>query len=342
MNARPAGKPRLVIYGVGTYNRRVVQIAVQKGWPIVAAYNRAGAKVGQDLGRVAGLDRDLGVIIQDCDLADYGAVTADAAIVAITDRLKQNFAAYERLMNAGLNVICHGTESYYPFGTDEETARRIDALAKRNNVTFTGTGIWDMSRIWAGILVAGPCTEVKSLYHRSLTESGRAGKHLMKVVGIGLSQEEYHEKNVRNPGGVGGMYKTILHQVLDALGYSVTQVQERREPVLFDEPVYSKVLEQELAAGVCVGTRFIVEAGTAEGVTATAHIELRLFRPGDVEHMMWAVEGRPSARITVERDDSVHMSAASMFNRIPDVIAAPPGIQVVSKLGPMRHTALEW
>jgi hypothetical protein len=341
MITRPASKPRLVIYGVGTYNSRLVQIAAQKGWPIVAAYNRAGAKVGADLGRVAGLGRDLGVIIQNCELANYRDVQADVAIVAITDRLKQNFVAYERLMNAGLNVICHGTESYYPSGADEDTALRIDTLAKQNNVTFTGSGIWDMSRIWAGILLAGPCTQVKSLFHRSVTESGRAGKHLMKVVGVGLSQAEYYEKNVRNPGGVGGMYKTILHHVLDALGYTVTRVQERREPVLFDEAVYSKVLDQELPAGICVGTRFIVEAETAEGVTAAAHIELRVFRPGDVEHMMWAVEGKPSARITVERDDSVHMSAASLFNRIRDVIAAPPGIQVVSKLGPMRHTALE-
>jgi 4-hydroxy-tetrahydrodipicolinate reductase len=244
-------------------------------------------------------------------------------------------------LNAGLNVICHGTESYYPFGTDAETAEKIDALAKQNDVTFTGSGIWDMSRIWAGILITGACTQIKSLFHRSLTESGRAGKHLMKVVGIGMTQEDYYEKNVRNPGGVGGMYKTILHHVLDALGYTVTLVTERREPVLFDEPVYSKVLEQELAAGICVGTRFIVEAETAEGVTASSHIELRLFRAGDVEHMMWAVEGKPSARITVERDDSVHMSAASMFNRVRDVMAAPPGIQVVSKLGPLRHTALE-
>ena len=301
-------KPRLVIFGIGTYNSRVVQIADQKGWPIVAAYNRAGPKVGQDLGRVCGLARDLGVIIRDCDEASYEDIDADVAIVAITDRLSQNFVAYQRLMNAGLNVICHGTEAYYPFGTDAETAGKIDALAKKNNVTFTGSGIWDMSRIWAGILIAGPCTQIESLSHRSLTESGRAGKHLMKVVGIGLSQEEYLEKNVRNPGGVGGMYKTILHHVLDALGYTVTGVQERREPVLFEEPVYSKVLEQELAAGTCVGTRFIVEADTAEGVTASSHIELRLFRASDVEHTMWAVKGKPSARITVERDCLLYTS----------------------------------
>ena len=56
-------------------------------------------------------------------------------------------AAYERLMNAGINVICHGAESYFPWGADRQLAERIDAVARRNGVTFTGTGIWDFSRI---------------------------------------------------------------------------------------------------------------------------------------------------------------------------------------------------
>ena len=50
-------KPRIVIYGISQFGQYVARFAVQKGWPIVAAFNRAGAKVGQDLGRLAGLSR---------------------------------------------------------------------------------------------------------------------------------------------------------------------------------------------------------------------------------------------------------------------------------------------
>lgn len=38
-----------------------VRILVKKGLPIVAAVNRAGAKIGKDLGPLAGLSEDLGV-----------------------------------------------------------------------------------------------------------------------------------------------------------------------------------------------------------------------------------------------------------------------------------------
>jgi 4-hydroxy-tetrahydrodipicolinate reductase len=101
-------------------------------------------------------------------------------------------------------------------------------------------------------------------------------------------------------------------------------------------------LGRELESGLCAGMRSVITTTTEEGVTATVHSEARvLFREGECEHMMWAVDGKPSAKITVEREDSSHMTAASVFNRIRDVIAAPPGIQLVTQLGPMKHSALE-
>src|SRR3546814_1557093 len=79
--------------------------------------------------------------------------SADIAIVATTDRIAANFPAYERLLGAGLNVICHGGEAYFPAGADAAVADRIDVLARANGVTFTGTGIWDISRTWIALLL---------------------------------------------------------------------------------------------------------------------------------------------------------------------------------------------
>ena len=312
------------------------RILIAKGWPIVAALNRAGPKIGQDLGRLAGLDRDLGVRVQDCDTADLASLGADVAIVALTDRLKQNWPAYERLMGAGINVVCHGSESYFPQGADPALAEAIDALARRNGVTFTGTGIWDFSRIWAGILIAGPATEIRSLFHRSMTDAEAANERLMRVCGVDMSQEEFARTMTNDPGPIGGLYKGIPHHVMHALGYRVTAVTERREPVLSDRPVRCRILGRDLPPGRTLGVRIIARADSAEGVFAEAHIELRILPEGETEHMMWAVDGRPASRIRVDRSDAVHTSAACLVNRIPDVIAAPPGIRLVSQLGPLR------
>lgn len=331
--------PRIIIYGTGQFGQFVTRLADSKGWPIVAAFNRAGDKVGKDLGRLSGLDKDLGVLVQDCDQADYSSMDADVGIVTISDRLSQDFPAFKRLLSAGINVISHAAEAYYPYGIDRHLADEIDTLAKRHDVTFTGTGIWDMSRIWAGMLVAGPCTEIHGFYHHSITDLERVGKSLMLRGGVSLTQDQFAEA-IKGADAAGGLYKTIPEHVLTALGYTVTGSDESVEPVLFDEPVYCRTLERELSPGIVCGTRIIAHVETREGVNAEARIELRLFKDGETEHMLWKVHGKPSSSVRIERDDSAHATAASLFNRIPDVIAAPPGIQLISQLGPLKPSAL--
>lgn len=341
MKIATTDKPRLVLYGIGQYGQHIARFAAQKGWPIVAAYNRAGDKVGQDLGRVAGLDRDLGVIIQDCDTARYDGLAADVGIVTQTNLLKLNALAHQRLLGAGLNVMCHGSESYYPHGNDAEAAEQLDALAKARGVSFCGGGIWDMSRISSGLLVAGPCTEIRSLFHSSITDANHqvVSWQQAQQVGCGFSVAQFDQLGLRN-SPIARSYKTIPEQVLSALGYTVSESSARCEPVTYDEPVYSAIKGGVLEAGLCAGTCIIIDVATREGVNAHAEIDLRLFRPGEVEHMFWEVDGVPRSRVRVERDDSAHATASNLFNRIRDVIAAPPGVVLVSQLGRMQHTAL--
>lgn len=333
-------KPRIAVYGVGQFGQYVTRFAVQKGWTVVAAYNRAGAKVGQDLGQVAGLGRDLGIVVQDCDTANYD-IAADIGVVTMTNHLKENLPAYKRLMNAGLNVICHGTESYYPWGCDKALAEEIDALAKSNNVTFTGSGIWDMSRIWAGLLMLGPCTEIKSLFHRSITDgTGQANKEQLAYIGVNFTIQEFLDKGL-NRSPMLTAYKTIPEHVLAGAGYTITETRAFVEPVVFDVDLDSAFMECVIPAGRVVGTRIIGEIETKEGVTARSEIELRLFKEGEIEHMFWSVDGLPRTSVRTERKDSAHATAANLFNRIPDVIAAPPGIVLISQMGPLKNSALQ-
>jgi hypothetical protein len=191
-----------------------VRILHNKGWPIVAAVNRAGPKIGQDLGHLAGLEKDLGVIIQDCETTEYNTLGADIALVVQTERLALNMVAYQSLLGAGINVICHGSESYFPQGADPQLAEKIDILAKEGGVTFTGTGIWDFSRIWPGVLIAGPCSELVSLVHHSLTNAELANERIMRAYGVDMSQEEFAAKVINVPGQLGELYKGIPSHVM--------------------------------------------------------------------------------------------------------------------------------
>jgi hypothetical protein len=325
-------KPQVAIYGAGQYALESVRIMYRKGWDIVAAYNRAGEKIGRDIGELAGIE-PLGVLVEDCEDADYGSSGANIAIHSVADRLDYNWPGHQRLLGAGINVICHGGESNFPWGSRPELAGRLDELAKAHGVTFTGTGIWDYSRIWSGLLAAGSASELTGLIHRTLTNGEAAGLELLKVCGGTLTLEEFSELN---EGLLAGIYKTVPHQVLWALGLEVTDVSEEREPILDSEPVFSNALGANIEPGICLGTRITTRVRTREGINATSINELRVLKPGEKEHMVWEVQGRPETVIRVDRTDSMHSSAACMVNRVPDVLNAEPGIQVISQLGPIR------
>ncbi|MGD9661438.1 MAG: hypothetical protein AB7U63_09200 [Porticoccaceae bacterium] len=332
---------RIVIYGTGQYGCYITRLALQKGWSIVAAFNRAGDKVGQDLGLLAGLDNKLGVIVEDCDTASFDNLEADIGIVTLTNQLSVNFIAHERLLKAGMNVLCHGSESYYPYGCDPVIAEQIDNLAKQNNVTFSGGGIWDMSRIWSGILLLGPCTGIRSIFHSGITDvHGQAATiERAEEVGIGLSVDEYMARGLNN-APLANSYKTIPEHVLAAVGYTISSTSVEIEPVVYDEAMPNPWTGGTIAAGVCIGTRIIGKIDTLEGVTATVEIELRVFKKDEVEHVFWSVDGEPRNEIRINRKDTAHTTAGSLFNRIPNVVAAKPGIVLISQMGPLTTSAI--
>jgi len=343
MADRPA-PPRIVIYGIGQFGAMIARLAVAKGWPIVAAFNRSGPKVGLDLGRVIGMDHDLGVTVQDSDSGDCSALDADLGVVTHRDLLSANMDAYRRLMGAGLNIACHGVQSYLPQSNDPAAAAEIEALALANGVTFTGCGIWDMSRIWSGILTAGPCTELKSIHISSLTDPQGQTTSIEQIRQYCISDTvETFKANGIATNAAALAKKTIPEMVLRALGYTIVESTAVIEPVIYDVPVATRYDPSGFfAPGLVAGVRFRCTTTTREGVTGTGLVDQRLFLPGDVEHMYWEVEGTPRSRTRVERLDSAHASAGNLFNRIPDIIAARPGIVPVYELGPLRPTARLW
>jgi 2,4-diaminopentanoate dehydrogenase len=337
-----AARPRVVICGAGYYGGFVAQALEDSGYELVGAYNRAGPKIGQDIGRVTWRNRDFGVFVEDIATADLKKVKADVAICTQSDDLCKDMPSYTRLMEAGINIISLAMEAYYPFGSDPERAAEIDAIARRNKVTFTGSGIHDMSRIWSGIIACGQCTQLESIYHESLTDAADqvlperlAGGMTM----LGTTVEEYLAKGVHK-ARLWPVYTVTLEHVLTALGYTVVEKGCRVEPIVWDEPLENERLNLVVPAGRVLGTRTIGFVKTREGVTGNVKTEARICRKGEVDHMLWRIEGKPCSEVIVKRRNADYTNAACLVGRVKDVMAATPGIVPVSQYGPLQGPEL--
>ena len=344
MITRSNFKPRLIIHGCGNVGQRQARYCDKKGWKIVAAYNRAGDKVGKDLGQLAGLGKNIGVVVEDAEKMKLTRGVADIAIIATTggDFLEESYPIYEKYLRAGINVLCHGSQPHNPFFDNPEVARKIEHLARANQVTFSGTSIWDATRIWPGILAAGSCLEIESVVHSATAEPGLQNPAYEAATGIGMSVTDFTAKYANTPHPL----EVFLHgppvMVLQNLGCTISKVTKRSEPIVLEKPRYSPHSNIEYPAGVIGGIRVIADVDTEEGIRGCARVEYRLFEPGEIERMHWKINGMPGLEISVTREDSANLSSVSLFNRIPDVIAARPGIvEIFSKeMGPLSSTAL--
>ena len=107
-----------------------------------------------------------------------------------------------------------------------------------------------------------------------------------------------------------------------------------------DRPAACPSLGGDIAPGLCAGLRTVIRVTTAEGPVALAEIELRLTAADEGEWMSWRVDGAPPVEMRLEGLDTGHATASSVVNRIPDVLAAPPGLVTCDRLAPMAFCPL--
>lgn len=331
MKQRTPAPKGILIYGTGGVGLSITRMLVAKGWPIVAAVNRAGPKIGQDLGTLAGLAQPIGVKVRDADKVDLASFGADVAVVAVSDFLVDNMAHHHRLLEAGINVACLGGESSYPVAADKGMAAELDTLAKSHGVTFTGCGLWDAYRIWTLDVLTGPCTALRRIHHRSVTNVARFGPEVMSLAKIGSDPADVTGSRSESQAPI---YRTLMHQAVESLGLRVESVEWSHEAITFDQPVEAPNLGI-VKPGTCVGTRSIIDITTSEGTTARADIDLRLTLPDEGEWMSWSIDGDPSVEMKLNGIDTGHATSSSVVNRLPDIVAAPPGLTTVDQMAPM-------
>lgn len=88
-----------------------------------------------------------------------------------------------------------------------------------------------------------------------------------------------------------------------------------------------------------VGTVDRTLPSTREGPAFEFTMEGRVYRPGETDSNTWQVRGEPDLEVTCREANYRFTTCSTLVNRIPDVLAAPPGPCSLDRLGPAiyRH-----
>ncbi|WP_236795219.1 hypothetical protein [Amycolatopsis sp. GM8] len=312
----------------------------------VRCYSRK--KAGRDVGELLGLDR-IGVTITD-DPDEALAARCDCVLYCARDT-GDNSTDDEilHLLASGANVITPIPYHNAALWREPEFTVRLGQACTEGGSTFHSTGMSpDLVSERLALALTGMTADLRSLTIRENWPAHGLGPVLLEAVGLGLPVAEAQRK--RLPATMSkNVLRSVGRSIEHALGVTFDRVEETHE--FLPAPVDTRAGRVSIAAGTVGRIRHRFR-GWESAELPLFTLELNWFigpenlpdgvNPG--EYWIVEIEGRPSARMTIdlraslENDDrffrvgarrtdpGYHGTIAACLQALPHVIAAPPGI----------------
>jgi len=331
---------RAALYGIGAVGSLIAKFLLEKeGIEIVGAVDIAKDKVGKDLGAVLDLGRNLAIVVSDDVDATLSKAKADIAIHATSSYLRDTYPQIASIVKNGVNVISTCEELSYPSFSEPSLAEKLDALAKKHDVTVLGTGInpgFLMDTLV--VTLTAVCQKIDKIEAVRVMNAGTRRLPFQKKVGAGLTVEEFKLKiESKQITGHVGLEQSIA-MIADALAWKLDKIKaEPVEPVITKKPVKSKNIKVD--AGKVAGLKQKAK-GVMKGKEVIT-LDFQAYIGAEEEYDSITIEGIPSIKQKIQ--PCVHGdigTVAMIANSIPKVINAPAGLFTMKDL-PVPSAAVE-
>jgi 4-hydroxy-tetrahydrodipicolinate reductase len=325
-------KIKVISYGVGVVGGYIVKFLLEKqGVDIVGAVDVAKDKIGKDLGDVLGLEKKVGVKISNSMKSVLPETKADIAVHATSSYLKDTYPQIASIVERGVNVISTCEELSYPYVSEPKLAEKLDALAKKHDVTVLGTGInpgFLMDTLV--ITLTAPCEKIEKVEATRVMNAATRRLPFQKKIGAGLTPEEFRRKiEKKEITGHVGLEQSIA-MIADALAWKLDKIiVEPVHAVIAENPVGSKDIK--VNSGKVAGLK-----QKARGVMKDREVivlDFQAYIGADEEYDTITIKGVPNIKQKIQ--PCVHGdvgTVAMIVNAIPKVINAPAGLFTMKDL----------
>ena len=345
-------KVKVVQYGVGKMSLYTMRYVYEKGGEIVGAIDVNPNVIGKDIGEILGTENK-GVVVTSAENAKemLQQVKPDIAIVTTMSLISDVETALTLCAELGINAITTCEEAFYPENSNPTVTNKIDALAKQNNCTITGSGYQDI--YWGQLIssIAGSTQKITKIKGSSSYNVEEYGIALAKAHGAGLTLEDF-DKEVASVDRISdeerqkvidsGEYLpsymwNVNGWLCEKLGLTVKSQTQKCVPQTYKEDLYSSTLGMTVKAGDATGMSAVVTTETEEGITIESECIGKVYAPDEFDKNEWTIYGEPETTIVVSRPATVELTCASIVNRIPDVINSKPGYVPTCEFGELNY-----
>jgi hypothetical protein len=326
-------KVRVVQMGLGPIGNKETQFLSEKAnIAIVGAIDTDPAKIGKDVGTLAGLPA-LGVKVS----GDIASVLAkggvDVVMLTTTSSLTATCEQLFQLLPFGVNIISSCEELSYPWGTNPELAAKIDKLAKEKNVAVLATGVNPGFLMdYLPVVLTGVCRNVSKVTVERIQDATFRRIPFQKKIGAGLTVPQFHAKvkegTLRHVG-----LRESMHMIAASLGWKLDKAEEVITPIIAKRKVKTEAMAVE--AGNVLGVQQI-----GSGVMAGKEVISMIFRaaiaePDSRDRVL--IEGTPAIDSCIKGGVNGDVATcAVLVNAIPAIMHARPGLRTMVDIEPPR------
>lgn len=335
---------RVVQWGTGNVGRHaLVGIDARPDLELVGLWVSNPDKVGHDAGRLAGLDRDLGVLATN-DVDEIIALAPDCVVncAMADDRLFEAIADLERLLAAGINVVSSGPVFLqFPSGAAAGMAEGVEKAAADGGVSLFVNGIDPgFANDWLPLSLTSISERIDQVRCSEVLNYNTYDQKMIvfDTMGFGLPMD--HVPMLLQPGILSLAWGSVVHQIAAGLGVELDDVEEfyERLPATESFDIDCGRIEEGTVAGLHFEVRGMVGGKAVvvlEHVTRV-HDDIGPDWPQPAGLGCYRVEVRGEPNYTLDLQllgtDGDHNTAGlkatamRLVNSVPAVVAAEPGL----------------
>mgnify|MGYP004551206151 FL=1 len=321
-------KINVLLIGYGNTGRLIAEYVEQHGGKICGIVDRDcrlweekahGVTVCGDIGMALGRSRAK---------VDIAVISTGSSLAAISDAARE-------CIRRGINTITTAEEAIFPDVTAPALTSSLDTLAKLNGCTFSATGFQDCFWVNSVAAFAAACSRIDRIRGTLRYNVDEYGPSLAADHGVGLTVREFES---RFNGDFVRSYVWHSNALLaEKLGWGVASQHQRSTPYVYHEALYSAALGRKVERGLCVGMSTVVTTVTKFGGVIETECTGKIYVAGDKDHCAWTLTGKPNLSFSVDSPKTPEHTAASVVNRIPQVIRAEAGYITIDKLPPAEY-----
>jgi hypothetical protein len=321
---------RVLHFGLGPIGAAVVkQIAGRRGFKVVGAVDVDPAKVGRDVGDVAGLPARLGVKVSADPAKALKSSKADVVLLCTGSSIKTVLPQIQLILKSKTPIVTTTEELAYPGYTHIKQARQIHAWAKAAKVAVVSTGVnpgFVMDAL--PIALTAVCERVDRISVTRVQDARIRRLPFQQKIGAGLTTEQFQKQvsdgTVRHVG-----FTESIAMIADALGWTLDRISDHVDPKVASVTTSSEFLAVD-AGYVCGIVQDGVGYRKGEPVIRL-HMEAYLGAPESYDSI--EIDGVP--RLAVKIAGGIHGDIATtsiVINSIPKVLNAAPGLHTMRDL----------